>query len=575
MKRSIFYKIFSGYFLITIVLSAAILIFSLRLIRDFYIKTLASDLNKLAVTIKLKVSPYINDKKYDELDTIVKDLGEDISTRITIIRGDGVVLADSEKDPDIMENHGSRPEIVTAFSGKMGQSIRYSSTLETYMLYVTVPVGENQSENTVVRVSLFLSHIESLYRDLKIEIFQIALIVMILSIIGSFIFSKSHAKPIKELADASKKVADGEFDVKIYSQKGNEIKELADSFNYMTTRIKSLFTELSSQKEIMSRIISSLHEGILVIDKKDIINLGSKNFKNIIKNEDIESKHYWEVIRNSEFNELVNKTREGKKYSVENIELNGKYYLCSSSFLEDNEDIIITLLDITDIKNIENLKRDFVVNVSHELKTPLTAIKGYVETLEEEEKLKNKNFLEIIKRHTDRLINIVEDLLLLSQLEEKESKIELEEVYIKEVIDNIIRIFEKKISEKNLQIVLEIQDRIKVYADRYKLEQMFINLIDNAIKYTEKGEIRVVVKKENGSVLINIIDQGYGISEEYLPRIFERFYVVDKSRSRRLGGTGLGLSIVKHIVLLHRGKIDVESTPNKGTKFTILLPQKI
>ena len=256
------------------------------------------------------------------------------------------------------------------------------------------------------------------------------------------------------------------------------------------------------------------------------------------------------------------------------LELNNRIFLCSATSLKSKEEIVLVFHDITEIKEIEKMKRDFVANVSHELRTPLTAIKGFVETLLDEEKdLNKKHYLKIIQRHTDRLINIVKDLLLLSQLEERRSKLEIEDVNLKRLLEDISKMFIEKIKQKKLKLKIEIQkDLPLVKADPFKLEQMFINLIDNAIKYTDKGEIKISIEQIDNLIKIVVADTGIGISEKHLSRIFERFYVVDKSRSRRYGGTGLGLSIVKHVVLLHNGKIEVKSKKNKGTKFTIYLP---
>ena len=233
-----------------------------------------------------------------------------------------------------------------------------------------------------------------------------------------------------------------------------------------------------------------------------------------------------------------------------------------------------TLYDITKIKNLEKTKKDFVSNVSHELRTPLTAIKGFVETLEETTNDdENKHYLNIIKRHTDRVINIVEDLLLLSELEEESSSLELEDVNLKGLIENILKIFDQRLREKNLVLKFKADKNLPlIKADPFKLEQVFINLIDNAIKYTERGEVMISVSQNDKGLITEIQDTGICIPKEHLSRIFERFYVVDKSRSRKLGGTGLGLSIVKHIVLLHNGKIDVENIPGTGTKFIVTLP---
>jgi two-component system phosphate regulon sensor histidine kinase PhoR len=229
--------------------------------------------------------------------------------------------------------------------------------------------------------------------------------------------------------------------------------------------------------------------------------------------------------------------------------------------------------NITASKRVEKIKKDFVMNVSHELRTPLTAVKGFVETLDEQIDIHNRHYLEIIKRHTDRLIHIVEDLLTLSELEEKGVEAPLENIDLSVVLENVFPLFEQQVKEKGLRLSREIaSDLPPLKGDPFKLEQMFINLIDNAVKYTEKGTIVVSLRHKENRIIIQVQDTGHGIPKEDLPRLFERFYVVDKSRSRRLGGTGLGLSIVKHVVLLHNGTIDVESKVGVGTTFSISFP---
>jgi two-component system phosphate regulon sensor histidine kinase PhoR len=235
--------------------------------------------------------------------------------------------------------------------------------------------------------------------------------------------------------------------------------------------------------------------------------------------------------------------------------------------------VVAILHDITEFRKLEKIKRDFVLSASHELRTPLTAIKGYVETLQTKISKKDQQYLNVIKRHTERLINIVSDLLNLSELEEKVNKPEFELVNIKNLIENIKTLFAPRFKEKNLALKVNVEEKLPLISgDSFKLEQMLINLVDNAIKYTEKGEVEIAARRLNQSIRITIKDTGIGIAQEHLSRIFERFYVVDKSHSRRMGGTGLGLSIVKHIVLLHNGEIEVESTPGVGTKFIITLP---
>ena len=572
-KKSLFSKIFVGYFFLTLIISGLILVFSFNTIKNFYINTLTDTLKNNAFTLELKITPLLYENKIQELNFLVKNLDKNINTRITIINPDGVVLADSEEDPKIMENHKNRPEIQNALKGKIGKSLRYSYTFNNKMLYVAMPIENEGKILGVLRLSLFLTQIDSLFGDLKIKIFEIVLIIVILSLLVAFIFSRSLTKPIKELVVASRKVAKGDFNVKVLLKNEDELKELSDSFNNMISQINELFTELSSQKDEMSRIISSMQEGFVVLDKNEIIKLCNENFKKIVSNKSIEGKHYWEVLKEPELNKLIDKIRNEKKSISERIEIYNKTFLCSITFLPIKQDIVVLLSDISKIIELEKVKKDFIVNISHELKTPLTAIKGFIETLEEEENIKNKDYVNIIRRHTDRLINIVNDLLFLSKLEEKDEKLEIEKVDMQELISKILKMFEQKLKSKNLRLKFEITDELLLISvDPFKIEQMFINLIDNAIKYTDEGEISISLERKDKSLKIEIKDEGIGIPKEHLPRIFERFYVVDKSHSRKLGGTGLGLSIVKHIILLHNGSIDVESSPGKGTKFIIILP---
>jgi two-component system phosphate regulon sensor histidine kinase PhoR len=573
MKRSVFFKIFSGYLLITLLLSVLILVFTFATIKDHYIQTLTNDLKNLATTLKLKVTPLVRENQFDKLDTLVKELGAEIGTRITIIAPDGMVLADSEKDPKAMENHSTRLEIIQALEGKTGKSIRFSRTIKEEMLYVAIPINEEDAVLGVLRVSLFLSEINGLLNNLKTKILQIAIIIIAVSLFVAAIFSKSLSKPIGELVNASHRVAAGDFDVMILSKRKDELGELAESFNYMVTQIKKLVTELSLEKEALNIIIASIQEGIVVLDKKGKILLSNNSFGKIVNNTAVKGKFYWELIRSLKLGKLIGNIGRENTVANEEIEINERNYICSAAFLSSAEQIVLTLHDITEILQVTKMKKDFVANVSHELRTPLTAIKGFVETLEQEKNVKTKHYLDIIKRHTDRLINIVQDLQLLSELEEKEN-LELENVNLQKLVNNIFKMFNQRLTEKNLYFKLNIADNFPVIrADSFKLEQMFINLIDNALKYTEKGGITITVDQINSSVKIGIEDTGIGISGEHLSRIFERFYVVDKSRSRKMGGTGLGLAIVKHIVQVHKGEIKIESKVNKGSKVTIILPR--
>ena len=573
MKHSIFFKVFGGFVLIIVALTALFLFFSFRATRAFYLDSLASNLEKLGSSLKFSVMPFIDRDEFEELDAFVKSFGRDVETRITIIDPDGVVLADSEEDPRTMVNHKFRPEIAEAFAGTTGRSLRFSNTVKANMLYVGLPLTKGEQIIGVLRVSLFVRDINKLLASMRSDILPFFILVTLVSLLGAFLISRSLSEPIKELSAASSQVASGNFGTKVYLKNRDELGLLAESFNHMTGQIENLVSELTGQKEELKSIISSIDEGIITLDNEGKILLSNPSFRDIIKSDTVEGKYYWEVVRKPDFNEFIKTTRDEKKNNSQEIEFGESTFLCNAAYLSSRDEIVVTFYDLTKIKNVERIKKDFVVNVSHELRTPLTAIKGYVETLFEEMNEGEKHYLKIIERNTDRLINIVNDLLTLSEVEEKEIKPELEDVNLQKVTENVMKIFEQRIAAKNLSLAFTIEkDLPSIKGDTFKLEQMFINLIDNAVKYTDEGSIGVELKREDGKVIAVIKDTGIGIPHKDIGRIFERFYVVDKSRSRGQGGTGLGLSIVKHIARLHSGDVQVESNEGQGTKVTIEFP---
>lgn len=573
MKSSLFSKVFGGYLVIICILLLLIPFISFKLIRTYYVNTLTENLKNIAITTSPHVVDYLENSRFQELDAFLKNLRGKINARVTVINREGVVLADTEKDPSVMESHKIRPEVIDALSSGVGKSTRFSITLEEAMLYVALPVEKAGRILGVIRMSIPLKQINSLLRDLQLRILIGIAIVTLLSIGIAFLLSRGLSKPVDALANAAKNLAKGNFNTRVYLQTSGELKELETSFNEMASRMEGLFGKLSRRNEELDTIVSSIQEALVVLDKEGRIKLTNEGFRKTFNNEDVQDKFYWEVMRCPDFTELIKKVMEERKNYIQEVEFRDKRYLCSVTFLNSKEGLVAVLYDITDLKNLERVKKDFVANISHELRTPLTAIKGFVETLEEEEEIKNIKYLEIIKRHTDRLMNIVNDLLVLSELEQTDKALVIEDVNLVGLAENMLRVFEQVAKEKGIKLKLEAAKDLKtVMADSFKLEQMFINLIDNAIKYTEKGEVSVALKQTSSQSIIEINDTGIGIPASHLPRIFERFYVVDKSRSKKLGGTGLGLSIVKHIVLLHGGTIDVESSQGAGTAVTITLP---
>ena len=572
MKKTFFLRIFGGYVLVVLALGFFVLVLSYAFEKDFHIKTLAQGLEDLGATIQPEVIRLYEEDNFSQLDSYVKDLGKKINTRITVIDLKGAVVADSDSNPKTMENHRYRPEVIRAYKGETGKSIRLSRTVKEKMLYIGIPLTIKGETSGVLRLSLYFEDINPWFSNLRTNIAVIVLSLIILSLLASYVMSRNISKPISKLRDAAQKTASGEMNVQVFLKGKGELKQLADSFNSMTERLSQLFDDLNARKEQLMGILQTMEEGLVTLDDTGKIIFCNDHFKSMIRNDGPEGQFYWELIRISEFKNIFAKTIKDHKTLIKEIFLDEKIYLCSANYLEKRNEIVMTFHEITTEKNLEKLKKDFVVNVSHELRTPLTTIKGYLETIEGLDETQEK-YLDTAKRNTDRLISIVKDLLLISEIESDEFKIRKQNVDIEALLLRIINIFKPAVEKKKLNIEIDLEKNMpEVKGDPFKLEQVFINLIDNAVKYTEKGSIRICAQKQKSNIDISLKDTGIGIPEKDLPRIFERFYVVDKSRSKTVGGTGLGLSIVKHIIHLHEGTIKVESKPGQGTAFHISLP---
>ncbi|MBP8626373.1 MAG: HAMP domain-containing protein [Syntrophorhabdales bacterium] len=574
MRVNIFTKIIGTFIIAIALLGLSVPFIGFKTIKEHYISTFTDNLKDMTLLLRPEITDLFKNKKIKEMDNFIKSFKHSVNMRITVIDNQGKVLADSERNPEIMENHKMRPEFIDAISGGIGKSLRFSITVEEKMLYVAVPIVTDNKIAGVLRISAYLKDIESLLDNLRMKIIWMTLIAIAIAFIIAFAISKGISKSLAELVRAVKEISQGNFDVKVFLKNNDELKDLAEGLNDMATKMQRMFLNLANQKEELNTIISSIEEPLFVLREDGTVKFCNESFKKIIDNKNLKSGYLWEYIRSPELDGLIKKLKVNKRHYLEEIKLKDRFYLCSLTYLNQTEEIILILHDITQLKQLETLKKEFIANISHELRTPLTAIKGFLETLEEEEDIKNIYYTEAIKRHTNRLMNTVNDLLTLSELERDDIKLEIEDVDLKNLTENIVKIFEQKLKEKGLNIDLHIQRNMQpIKADHFKLEQMLINLIDNAIKYTEKGSISVAITQEEDVSIITVADTGIGIPEGSMPRIFERFYTVDKSRSKRLGGTGLGLSIVKHIVLLHKGTINVESIYGKGTRFIIRLPK--
>ena len=575
MRKSRFFKLSIIYIIVIALLSLIALILLTSSVKNQYINNKVENMTHLSTIIEKTVKPFFIQQDWSGLDEFITEISRETGTRITIIHINGQVIAESEKESQEMESHINRPEIKTALEGKQTHIVRYSTTTREDMLYFSTPIRLEKNIIAAIRLSTFLDEMQDIFANLRSTILLISIILMLFFIGISSYVSKIFTIPTGRLLQAFDRVGYGNLETRIIiQQQGPEIKELSEGFNKMAEKLQSFVSALSMQTEELDAIISTIASGIVLLDNKGKIILYNSQFRKDFYQHNMGEKYFWEVIRDSKLNKKVSELIEKKNNFTTEIDISGKDYLCTGTYIEKKDKSVLIFNDITRSKKLALIKKNLITNISHELRTPLTSIKGYIETMEGATDIEKEKYIQVIKRNTERLISMVDDLLVLSELEDKGGKLQIEKIDLKELMTSIVKIFRPSIKDKQLKLVMDIQDDIpNIEADIYKLEQLFINLIDNAIKYTEKGEIIVSINLLTANkVQIKITDTGIGIKEEDVSRIFERFYVVNKARSRQQGGTGLGLSIVKHIVMLHKGEIRVDSRLGLGTRFIITLP---
>ncbi|MCX5687736.1 MAG: ATP-binding protein [Candidatus Omnitrophica bacterium] len=523
------------------------------------------------------------------LDSLVKILSKKINCRITVLNSRGKVLADSEKSLDEipnMENHADRPEINTASSGLIGEEIHYSRTLSIDMMYVALPIKDKGEVIGVLRLALPLSDLKEMLTVIRKAIFFSLFFALGLAFVLGSMLTKAIIKPINKMIYVSRKFSQGDFSHKIFIDSKDELGELATTLNKMAQNMEDKIGEIEVKNQHLVAILESMVEGIIVVDKTSrivSINFTVEKIFNISK-KNLEGKIFLEAIRNNDILDIINVVLKKGEFTSCELTLMWPvqkiFQINASPIFEKGivNGCLLVIHDMTEIRKLETMRRDFVANVSHELKTPLTSIKGFTETLLEgalDDKENNMHFLKIIQSHTERLNKLVDDLLSLSHLESKEIQLKKQEFDLKEQVEQVIVNFKAQLEKKGMDIKNELSRGIVINADKDRIEGVFTNLLDNAIKFSkDKGVIKIYGQEENGKIKIIVEDSGIGIPEKDISRIFERFYRVDKARSRELGGTGLGLSIVKHIVELHGGNVGVESVEGFGSKFWFTLPKQ-
>jgi len=618
--KKLLWRIYLAFFVSAILAIVAVSAYLAASFSQFYRNQVGNNLLSQARIIAREIEdcPGADIKNIDPL---CKDLGGVTRARITVVAPDGRVLGDSQENPALMENHKTRPEIAPALSGADGTSVRFSSTLRQSMMYVAVPVRRNGEITAVARTALSVSVMDWVLHTVYRHIIPGVIIIAVVFAILALLILRRITRPLENMRMVAERLAQGDLNARVSEAGAEETEALARALNQMADQLGERMRTITEQRGEQEAMFASMLEGVLAVDREErILRLNQAAAQLLeIKPEQARGRAIQEIIRNPDLQNFIGDTLAHSGVLEGEIVFYGKeerFLQLHGTVLKDiagrNIGALVVFTDITRLKRLETIRRDFVANVSHELKTPITALKGCVETLAgsrvmniaseihcsagqiygggttssrserpevrpppPENDAPPDKFIAMMVRQVERLEAIVNDLLSLSRIEfdAEHGKIQLEDFPLADVLGRAAQNFTEQAARKKVVLTLDCPDDLKAKINAALLEQAVGNLIDNAIKYSGEGaRVRVSAGLAGGSVEISVADQGPGIEKKHLERIFERFYRVDQARSRALGGTGLGLSIVKHIALAHRGTVGVTSAPGQGSTFIIRLP---
>ncbi len=587
MKYVLFKRILIPYLLIATFFLIALEFYLSNTIKNNYISNLKESLIKQAILIADQIPHSFT----NNLDDFCKRFKEKTGARVTIVDSSGRVLGDSDEPSGKMDNHSNRPEIKDAEVSDIGSSIRFSKTLQRDLFYLAIKINQGPDKR-FIRLSLPLSGIETAINKIRVRIIIVSLSALFIIILIGLVQTRRITKSIEEITDFSKEIAAGNFRKRMFLKEKGELGELGKNINTMAQELNTRLRQSEEERRKVEAILSNMSDGLILTDIKGRMILSNSAVRNLFGIEsDIGGKTLMEAFRKAELFEIIDNVIENKEGVSCEIEVSypKELYLIVTAapytIQKEISGVVLTFHDITRLRRLEEMRKDFVANVSHEIKTPITAIKGYAETLLDgalDDRENAQRFLETIKNHSERLNTLVNDLLTLSRIELGDIKIEKTNVDLNEVIDAVFGTLKDKAQGKGLYLKKQISpEQMEIKADRNRLIQILINLVDNGIKFTEEGGITIKVQsskfkvqseEEKDFIEIVVEDTGIGIPKKHLTRLGERFYRVDRARSRELGGTGLGLAIVKHLIKAHGWEMRIESTEGVGTSLHIISP---
>ena len=584
MRHSpIFLKLYAGFALVILFSMLIVGLMVQRQIEQASLKDIRNNLSSQAFILQQSFAD-MDTQSQNEIQQMVQQIGDRIATRVTLLTRDGVVMADSEFRFDEMDNHLSRPEIISATQSRVGESSRFSTTLQKPMLYVALKAMDSHSNLGFIRTALSTERIDEEFNYLRKVIIIAASLTTLIALFIGYWLAMSFARPLRQMTIIANNYAQGRYQLRVPSHRRDEIGELARSLNKMADISAQRFNIIKTERDQLSTILKSMNEGVITVNDKGLITHVNRAACRILRTsgERCLGQSLQDMDASNNLNQALIQCQQEQASVEKSIQLDGytfaRHYRLHVTLLKhsDQAGAILVLQDTTDFQRMDKMRADFVANASHELKTPITAIRGFAETLIEDEAIERQTqqrFIRKIHGQSIRLSDLVSELLALSRLESNDAafntQVDLQQI-VHRVCDNLQAV------AQGHQVILDLDTEgqpIILLGDENALSQMVTNLVDNAIKYTPAmGHVHVVIEVDASTALLSIKDDGIGIDEANQERIFERFYRVDKARSQSLGGTGLGLAIVKHIVQSHKGSLKLKSKLNQGSTFVIKIP---
>ena len=578
-------RLFFAFLIVTVLCFAAFGWYVLRSLDGFFLDQLTEELETEASLISHRLREPVGRRDMEEVDRICREMGRLSRWRVSVVLPSGDLLGDSLRDPERMGNWSSHPEVRSAMRGRTGTARRTSPITGRERLYLAKPL--NGGDIGMVRIGVPLAPLRQRQKSLMFNVVVAGLGLAVVVAGVYYLVSRRMVKPLEKMTRGARRFAEGNLDYRLPLPDTQELAGLAETLNQMAGELSRRIGEETRQRRELRAVLDSMEEGVVAIgEDRRVFELNPAAALFLGTSPDrARGQTLYEVVRNARLQRVIDGALRHGEAGEEEVQLNREDGLTLHARItpvpgegEHRLGGVLMLQDVTRLRRLERVRKDFVANVTHELKTPITSIKGFVETLLDgayREPERAERFLKILDRQVGRLNDLIEDLLVLSRLEEQRGRtdLRLQDVRARQIVDNAVDVCARQADERDVDIETDVAPELHACMNDALVEQAIVNLLDNAVKYSDQGgTVTVSVRSSNGEVCFRVQDRGAGIPEEEQPRIFERFYRVDKGRSRELGGTGLGLSIVKHVADLHGGQVRVDSSPGQGSSFTMCIP---